>query len=130
MLGFVPQQVHRQRAAEASAQDTDGEQALLRDPPPPRFCCNLVIGIQAETDKVQQDVDCYDESLHVCSLFFLKNVKSCDKRVNLLVVLLLVALLIVAGLDTGYRWSSIPVVLTWLGALGMIGTSVTGNFQQ
>jgi len=122
MLGFVPQQVHRQRAAEASTQDTDGEQTLLRDPPPPGFCCNLVIGIQAETDNVQQDVDCYDESLHVCSLFFLKNVKSWDKRVNLLVVLL-VALLIVAGLDTRYGLSSIPVVLKWLGALGMIGTS-------
>jgi hypothetical protein len=56
-------------------------------------------------------------------LFFLKNVKSWDKRVNLLVVLLLVALLIVAGLDTRYGLSSIPVVLKWLGALGMIGTS-------
>jgi hypothetical protein len=38
-------------------------------------------------------------------------------------VLLLVALLIVAGLDTRYGLSSIPVVLKWLGALGMIGTS-------
>jgi hypothetical protein len=56
-------------------------------------------------------------------LFFLKNVKSWDKRINLLVLLLLVALLIVAGLDTRYGLSSIPVVLKWLGALGMIGTS-------
>ena len=66
MLGFVPQQVHRQRASEASAQDTDGEQALLRDPPPPGFCCHLVIGIHAETENVQQDENCCDESLHVC----------------------------------------------------------------
>ena len=29
VLGFMPKQVHRQRAAEASAQDTDGKQALL-----------------------------------------------------------------------------------------------------
>jgi hypothetical protein len=70
MLGFVPQQVHRQRASEASTQDTDGEQGLLRDPPPPGFCCHLVIGIHAETDHVQQDENCCDESLHVGSPFF------------------------------------------------------------
>jgi hypothetical protein len=70
MLGFVPQQVHRQRAAKASTQDTDGEQALLRDPPPPGSGCHLVIGIHAETEDVQQDENCCDESLHVCSPFF------------------------------------------------------------
>jgi hypothetical protein len=70
MLGFVPQQVHRQRAPEASAQDAEGEQALLRDPPPPGSGCHLVIGIHAEAENVQQDENCCDESLPVCSPFF------------------------------------------------------------
>jgi hypothetical protein len=67
MPGFVPQQVHRQRAAEASAQDAEGEQGLLRDPPPPGSGCHLVIGIHTEAENVQQEEKCCDESLHVGS---------------------------------------------------------------
>jgi protein-S-isoprenylcysteine O-methyltransferase Ste14 len=51
------------------------------------------------------------------------NVKSWDKTVNVIYVILLIVLLIIAGLDAGrYGWSEMPIGLQGFGAMGLIIT--------